>query len=321
MMALTLDDLFASPDHYLHSFEGDSALFVPMDRAAYHRSIFLDGRISPAADRSMKVPIGALLEPVRRPAPTAWIFHVAHCGSTLLARALDTPSTNLVLREPLALRQLALAPHPRGLALTAAMISKRYREDAPTIVKANVPVNFLLPDLVALDPNARAIFLYAEIRDYLLAILRNDNHREWLRRVTTELAAHLGDLSRLSDAERCAALWLAQMRAFTDSISRMPNARALDAEAFFAEPRPVLKAAAGHLGVPMSEEEIGATVAGPMFATYSKNPEQAFDNAARLARKAELEGPLAEDIARARRWVEAAGGEAATVALGDARLA
>jgi len=49
-MSLTIDDLFASPDHYLHSFEGDAAVFVPMDRAAYHRSIFLDGRISPAGE-------------------------------------------------------------------------------------------------------------------------------------------------------------------------------------------------------------------------------------------------------------------------------
>src|ERR1044072_6989935 len=101
MMALTLDDLFASPDHYLHSFEGDSALFMPMDRAAYHRSIFLDGRISPVANRSMRVPVAPLAEAARPPAPTGWIFHVAHCVSTLLARALDSPAANLVLSDPL----------------------------------------------------------------------------------------------------------------------------------------------------------------------------------------------------------------------------
>ncbi|HET9640486.1 MAG TPA: hypothetical protein VFP12_14905 [Allosphingosinicella sp.] len=319
-MALTLDDLFASPDHYLHSFEGDSAVFMPMDRAAYHRSIFLDGRISPAADQVMKLPAEALADPARKPAPTGWIFHVAHCGSTLLARALDRPSANLVLREPLALRQLALFPDKARLGLTTAMLSKRYRDDLPTIVKANVPVNFLLPELVALDPGARAIFLYATLRDYLLAILRSDNHRDWLQRVTAQLADRLGDLSSLSDAERCAALWLAQMRAFTAAIGLMPNARALDAEAFFADPGPVLGSAAAHLGVPMSEAEIDETVEGPLFATYSKNPEQAFDNDARLARRAELEGPLAEEIAQAQRWVEAAGGDGATAALEDARL-
>jgi hypothetical protein len=292
-----------------------------MDRAAYHRSIFLDGRISPAANQTMKIPVGALADPARKPRPTGWIFHVAHCGSTLLARALDRPPTNLVLREPFALRQLALAPNAQRLTLTAAMLSKRYRDDAPTIVKANVPVNFLLADLAAIDPDARSIFLYATLRDYLLAILRSDNHREWLRRVTTQLAPHLGDLSSLADSERCAALWLAQMRAFEQAITRLPNARALDAEAFFAAPGPVLKAAAKHLGVPMSDTEIAATVEGPLFATYSKNPEEPFDNAARLARRAQLEGPLAGEIASAQSWIEAAaGGKMPMSAIDQAEL-
>lgn len=322
-MSLTLDDLFASPDHYLQSFDGDAAIFVPMDRAAYHNSIFLDHRISPASNGSMRVPVAALGGGDRRPAATGWIFHVAHCGSTLLARALDDPALNLVLREPLALRQQAFARDPDRLALTAAMLSKRYREDLPTIVKANVPVNFLLPDLAALDPKAQAIFLYSSLRDYLLAILRSENHRGWLQRVTVQLAAYLGDLSHLSDAERCAALWLAQMRAFTAAIERMPNARALDAEAFFAAPHPILKAAAAHLGAPLSEDSIEAIVAGPLFSTYSKNPDLPFDNEARLARRADLEAPLAPELDRARAWIEAKTGESApaAAALAGARLA
>ena len=321
-MSLTLDDLFESPDHYLQSFEGDSAIFVPMDRGAYHRSIFLDHRISPAADRSMRLPLAALTGEARPPARTGWIFHVAHCGSTLLAKALDDPGLNLVLREPLALRQLAFARDPKRLALTAAMLSKRYRRDLPTVVKANVPVNFLLPDLVALDPEAPAILLHASLGDYLLAILRSENHRGWLQRVTAQLGAYLGDLSGLSDAERCAALWLAQMRAFESAISAMPNARALDAEAFFSAPRPTLKAVAAHLGVPLDDSAIDSTVAGPLFSTYSKNPELPFDNEARLARRAELEEPLAPEIAQARRWIEAATGESApaAAALADAGL-
>lgn len=315
MMSLTLDDLYASPDHYLHSFEGDVAVFMPMDRDSYHRSIFLDGRISPAANRTMKVPAAALVDPARKPAPTGWIFHVAHCGSTLLARALDRRENNLVLREPFALRQLALAPDPAGLAMTAAMLSKRYRPDLPTIVKANVPVNFLLPELAALDADARAIFLYATLADYVLAILRSENHRQWLRGVTVQLSPHLGDLAARSDAERCAALWLAQMRAFAEAMTLMPGARALDSEILFSEPRRVIEAAAAHLAVPMSEPEIVDTVEGPLFATYSKNPEQPFDNEARLARRSALEGPLAEELAQARRWIESAGGESAVDSL------
>jgi hypothetical protein len=304
-MSLTIDDLFALPDHYLHSFEGDAALFVPMDRAAYHRSIFLDGRISPAADGAMRLPFGTLAGKAGRPAPAAWIFHVAHCGSTLLARALDRQSTNLVLREPLALRQLALAPDADRLAVTLAMLSKRYRADTPTIVKANVPVNFLLPDLVASDSGARAIFLHLGLRDYLLAILRNDKHRAWVRNVTGQLKPHLGDLSALPDALCAAALWLAQMRAFTAAIAALPNARSLDAEDFFGAPRDFVALAAGHLEVPMTAAEIDALVDGPLFSTYSKSPELPFDNAARMARRAELEEAIAPEIEQAQHWIAA----------------
>jgi hypothetical protein len=301
-MSLTPDALFGSPDHYLHSFDGDAALFVPMDRAAYHRSIFLDRRISLAPGQPVKVP--GLTAEGRSAAPVGWIFHMAHCGSTLLARALDDLDASLVLREPLALRQLALAPDPARLALVLAMLGKRYRADAPTLVKANVPVNFLLPRIAAADSNVRAIQLHLPLRAYLLAILRSDTHRTWLRNVTGQLAAYLGDLSALSDAERAAALWLAQIEAFAAAQAAMPRARALDAELFFAEPAGVLKAAARHLDVPIADTTLEAVAAGPLFATYSKNPALAFDNAARVTRNAALERAIAPELEAAEAWIE-----------------
>jgi hypothetical protein len=308
-MAETLDDLFASPDHYLHSFDGDAAIFVPMDREAYHRSIFLDGRISPAANRHTKLAGSELIDRCPAPVPTAWIFHVAHCGSTLLARALDRLTANLVLREPLALRQLALTPDTRRLKLVMAMMSKRYDAELPTIVKANVPVNFLLPQILDFDQQAHAIFLHLGLRDYLLAVLRNEGHREWLRRVTAQLAARLGDLSDLSDAERAAALWLAQMQAFAGALARMPNGRTLDAEDFFAGPGRFLKLAANHLSVPLSDEDVETTIEGPLFTTYSKNPQLAFNNEMRLERRSELERTLASELEQARLWIERQGGK------------
>jgi hypothetical protein len=313
-MATSLDELFASPDNYLHSFEGDAAIFVPMDRAAYHRSIFLDGRISAAAGAPRRLRASELVGEPLQSAPTSWIFHVAHCGSTLLARALDKPDANLILREPLALRQLALAPDRQKLALVTALLSRRYNADLPTIVKANVPANFLLPQLVGFDPDARAIFLHLGLRDYLLAILRNEGHREWVRRVTAQLSAHLGDLSSFSDAERAATLWMAQMRAFSNGIAHLANARSLDAEAFFAAPRLFLGLAADHLGVPLTDEEIEAITAGPLFSTYSKNPQLQFNNEMRLTRRSELEQTLVGELDQAQRWVDERGGEQQAVA-------
>lgn len=287
---------------------------MPMDRAAYHRSIFLDWRIEPTASRVMRVPVTALLPHVPAPKRTGWIFHVAHCGSTLLARALDQLPGNLVLREPLALRQLGLAPDANRLTLVAAMLSKRYAPELPTIVKANVPVNFLLPYLAEVEPEAPAIFLYSSLRDYLRAILRNDNHRAWVRNVTTQLSTYLGDMAALTDAERAARLWLAQMEAFAAAIARMPNARSLEAEDFFSEPRRQVALAATHLGVPIDDTTLDAITTGPLFSTYSKNPDLPFDNEARIARLLETDRALAPELEQAEQWVAARSGVAAEVA-------
>lgn len=303
-MEPTLSQLLGSPDHYLHSFDAKDAIFVPMDRAAYRRSIFLDRRISPAADGTLCVPVAAL-DSSSAALPTGWIFHVAHCGSTLLARGLDElSSANLVLREPLALRQVALSPDPAGLKLALTMLSKRYPDTGTTVIKANVPVNFLLDKIVDADGQASVILLYCGLSDYLLAILRSANHRAWLRNVTAQLAGPLGDLSHLPDAELGAALWLAQMQRFAATIKRMPHARSLDAEHFFGNPRETLGAAANHFGIETHEAVIEAIVSGPLFATYSKNPAQPFDNDARIERREALVNEISGELAAGGRWIE-----------------
>lgn len=303
-MPLTLDQLFDSPDHYLHAFDGDAALFVPMDRAAYRRSIFLDQRISPAEGQVMRVSQG-LLAQAPAACPTGWIFHMAHCGSTLLARALDALGGGLVLREPLALRQLALEPDRSALfAPTLALLSRRYPGSGATVIKANVPVNFMLDRISASDQNARAIFLYCRLPDYLCAILRSDNHRAWLRNVTGLLAAHFSGEIPQSDAELAALLWLEQMQRFDTAIAQMPHARSLEAEMFFACPTEGLVAACVLFGQAGEPTAIKALVAGPLFNSYSKNPAHKFDNAERLARRAALLVELRPEIAVAQHWLE-----------------
>lgn len=311
----TLDDLLTSPDHLLFALEGDQALFVTMDRDAYRRSVFLDARISPVHANILKVPVAALAGKIPASAPgPGWIFHVAHCGSTLLARALERPSGDLVLREPMALRQLGVSGHDdtptfdERLDLAVGMLGKRYHRDAPAIVKANVPVNFIIPALMARRPHAPAILLYFPFERYLQAILRGPNHRKWVMSVTTELSVALtgrvGDIGGLDEVERAAALWLAQMRIFSETLAASPNVRSLDAEILFNQPGEVIAAAADLFGVAMPADDIDAVVASDLFATYSKDARMPFDNRDRLARRASLAALLAPDIARARRWLD-----------------
>lgn len=308
-MSLTLAELFASPAHYLHAFADGAAVFVPMGAASYRASVFLDDRIRPAGKGAMRVPLDMLLGHAPPPSETRWIFHVAHCGSTLLANALEALGGGLVLREPLALRQLALGDplHEPALDLTLAMLARRFDPSAPTLVKANVPVNFILDAIAARQPQARAILLWMGLEDYLAAILRSDNHRGWLRNVSAELADRLGDPDGLSDAVLAARLWQTQSRAFARALATMPNAAMLDAEQFFARPGEVLAAAARHFAIPVAPEAVPALVAGEVFATYSKRPGLAFGNAERLARRDAARAGIAAEIAAAREWLESAG--------------
>ncbi len=308
-----MPDLFASPDRYLYAFEDDSAVFVAMDRAAYHRSIFLDQRISPASDAAERVAL-ADLPPVPPDARgPGWIFHVAHCGSTLLARALDGSEGEIVLREPVALRQLGVAAangtaDPAQLRLAAALLGRGYAAGARPVVKANVPVNFIAGELMALDTEVPAILLYFPLGAYLAAVLRGPNHRAWVRHVTAELRPALERWSGppgQSDAEQVAGLWLAQMRIYADVLARFAGTCSLDAETLFADPRATVAAAHALFGRVIGDEALDAIVAGPLFATYSKNPALAFDNDARLARQAAAAAATASELAQARVWVTA----------------
>ncbi len=304
--------ILASPDDYLFAFEGETAIMLPMDRAAYRRSIFLDDRIEPARETATHPLVSALTAPVPVP-PMGWIFHVAHCGSTLLARALDNDRGGLVLREPLALRQVAIeaaggANPAARLALVTGLLARRYDPAAMTIVKANVPVNFIIPALMAATPDAPAILLHFPLADYLAAILRSPASRNWLRGITDALrpaiVAAAGALPD-DDAGRAAALWLAQMRIYVDTLAQFPNCHSLDAEALFAQPDAVLMAASVLFGAPLDTDAARSITAGPLFNTYSKNPALAFDDSARRARQAAVTESLAPETTAARAWVMA----------------
>lgn len=315
---MNLQSILANPDHFLHSFNQADAVMVEMDRDTYGQSIFLDQRILAKGPVSTKVPRASLLQGLAAApaaAPICYIFHTAHCGSTLLARALDLKTENLVLREPQALRQLGVeaattrgADHERTVRLVRTLLARRYNPNGPVIVKANVPVNFLIPDLMAPQANQPAIFLHYGLDDYLLAILRSETHRGWVQRVVGQLSPGLDRLTGAQTAEQSVAvlaahLWLAQVLMFDRALGDYPNTRSLSAEDLFEKPAAVVSAAFELFGQSQSTEVIAKIVGSEMFQRYSKDPRYAFNNALRVQRRAALKVELASDLKQARDWV------------------
>jgi hypothetical protein len=323
-MAVTLQDLLTDPSLFFYEFDQDHAIFQSMTREDFFRSIFLDGRIRHGGRPSMRVPLNALLPAHGEagvPAPRiGWIFHVAQCGSTLLARALDHIGRSLVLREPAALRRLGVMAGGDGendgvvaseriaamLRMTVAMLGKRWEADVPVIVKANVPVNFIARDVMALNPESPAIALYFPLESYVAAILRTERHVRWTEGVFDEMRLSdspfvAGDLPH-SAATKAAALWFAQMKAYEVILADFPTVRSLEAGTFFAEPAETVAAAAKLFGVRLDSGEPEKIAASELFHSYSKNPALDYDPEVRQAREAEARQRLAEPIAEAAAW-------------------
>src|SRR5277367_3209419 len=107
-------ELFRSPDFYplKMDFDNRTISFVPMSRATYKASSFLDGRTQPTSTERFDVPAAALLlalaELPPTPNPVHYIFHAAFCWSTLLARYLELIPPCFVLKEPLFRTQMAV---------------------------------------------------------------------------------------------------------------------------------------------------------------------------------------------------------------------
>lgn len=316
-----ISDLIGNPDYYLLGFDHQDAVFVHMTRECYTRSIFFDGRIVTSNDNAIRVPVEHLRSAISQFDASAprigWIFHMAHTGSTLLARALDQTGKNLVIREPATLRALGVEARASGsdsaawtskLHISLKMLDRRYAEQESVIVKANVPVNAIIPDLLARCTHAKAILLHFGLDDYLIAILRSTNHRKWVEHIFAEMRLDQlpenFQIAPLSTAEKAAALWLFQIRIYTETLAENPDIRSLDANVLFDEPHACLAATSDYFDCPMDEQDAIRIVSGELFSTYSKNPNAPFDNTHRKARVVQTRAAVADEMTIARRWVE-----------------
>lgn len=327
-MSITLHDLANDPALFLFELDRETAVFQTMAPEAFRQSIFLDGRIRHGGRPNVRAPLDALLAGVL-PGPQAdrrigWIFHVAQCGSTLLARALDHVGRSHVLREPAALRRLGVMTggdtrsasvvadgrFDAMLRMTLWLLGKRWDASTPVIAKANVPVNFIASEIMALDPGAPAILLHFPLESYLAAILRTEGHVRWTEGVFDELrlagSPFAVGLTVDSAATKAALLWFAQMKAYERIVADFPAARSLEAGAFFAGPAATIAAAANLFGVALRPGEAAEIAAGELFQSYSKNPALDYDLEVREAREAEAKRRLSGEIVEAVEWAQAA---------------
>lgn len=331
-MNVNLDTIFNDPQLYLHLYNGDHVRFTQMSRDTFRQSIALDERLVVGGDTIYRVPLDPLLSQLQSQGYVApalcYIHHVEFCGATLLARALDKPDDCLILREPFHLRQvgvyggagfdtmLASQDHRALLGFSLTMLGKRFEIGEPVIVKGNVPISMIADAISDADPGRPTILLYYGLEDYLAAVLRTDDGRNWIEKTASEVRIEedpaVGDIQGQPLAVKASAIWLSLMMRFHRLQDENVSARALDANQLFDRPAETILAAARLFTLSMTPDEARAIAEGRLFSTYSKNPDVPYDPKQRLVRRSEAKLRLAHEIAEAKSWVEA---KAATAGL------
>ena len=301
-----LAGLRQSPDFMLHDLDlvNRRGLVVHLAEADYRRASFLDHRVLKPDTRGNWFPLDLIHAEAQglAPPPPHLIFHVSHCGSTLLSRLLAELPGNLPVREPLGLLNLAMSRRELGLvtsrldspgwdrlaATVLKLLSRTYRQDQRVLLKATSACANLLAPLLARDATSRALLLHTDLETWLTVMLRKEGVRENGRYYAPTWFGDFCDLTgrrdlmfpSLNDAEQFAINWLTAMLYFQRAHEQTPDrVFTLDFEAFLADPGRELEAVGKFLGL----DTLGAAqaAAGPLMKSYGKNPNIPFDAAER----------------------------------------
>lgn len=332
-------DIFASARYYLYGLDLANGRADVLDVArSFYAASFLDQRaLSGTRVGGWHYGLDELLDAHAQPGRIArepdanrnsrWIFHVGHCGSTLLSRLLDQLPDVLGVREPLPLLALAEAwlrrdDPPNGaasrridatLALVADLLARGYAAKDRVVVKATSTASMLAPALLASRTADRAILLELPLSRYLAAYLRDPALRAQARAdAVPRLAAWRAwtqddalSLHQLDDAQCIALSWLVETERF-ERLARDPETAArvlrVDGDALLAQPAEHLERIAQHFRLDASDTELESAIASGVLQRYAKQTDRHYDHAARARDLADAESRFAREIEGAGVW-------------------
>ena len=255
---------------------------VEMTPRNYRDASFLDDRMfqQPRISRLLNWDEVAGSLPAEARHDARWIFHIGHVGSTLVARLLGELDSVLSVREPRALRDIAIFPpdvRERFVPKLQALFSRTFALDQTSLVKATSFVSEIAADLV--PANGRALYLYATPRSYISGILAGENSRLELAGMaatrTERLASRGLHLPRARhEADLAAAAWACGMTALEQAASSA--VLWLDFDRVLGDVGGSLNQMAEFFGFDATDEQLRATARSPLMRRYSKATEYEY---------------------------------------------
>ncbi len=323
-----LNALPQDPDVHLHNIDVPNrrAALVRLDRQRYIDAAFLDDRALTANDTAVWLPLEKLIEACGRieAQPHDAIFHIAHCGSTLISRLIGALPNNLPKREPLswlscgiAARQVEHTITQRAfLAMfeaTSRLLARRYAPNERVIVKSTSVAASLLPNFLSREASQRAVLLTMPAEDWIATMLSPHASRTSIDSVAPYWAFDLGGTPEITGdpisspelAHHIGAAWVAPMLWFAAAQKNDAERVKLCVTADLLEsPAVGLASLSGFLGLGADSAAIETAVNGPILGQYSKDVELPYDATLRRSRLEASKRDNAEQIAVAMKFVE-----------------
>lgn len=287
--------------------------FEPRD---YQRASFLDRRAMQHREVSgwvlSRAELDAAVAGKPDDLPLHWLFHIGHCGSSLVSRLLDLIPGVLGLREPLPLLTLA---HGRGDAATdswqapvVSLLARGFADTAAVVVKPTSVVTTLAPELLA-GGGGQACLLWVDLQTWLATMLRDEQLKAGVFDTEPLRLQSLTLDPATTDGERLARAWLAEQlrwqRLATDP-ALAPRLLDLDFARVIADPAGATAQLAAHYGLPVPADWAQRIAASRLLSRYAKDDAVHFDAEARRRELASAATRHAGAIAEGLTWAERA---------------
>lgn len=282
-----------------------TAIFTPMSEDSYRASAFLDNRVVRSGARDLIVDLDDLIdlassrEHKRR--VIHYIFHIGHCGSTLVSRVLGERRHYLSLREPPLLMGLSRSLRALGRSgfpisherwetlkdLSLMMLGKTWRDDQVALIKPTSHAANLTPILMDHTGRERAVCLYVDLESYLATMLRPHTRRETrlfakdfrVREFSTLFTGASDKADDYSDAELAAMSWLLHARELSQAMENAGVAERclpLHFDDFLQNPTVITGRICEFLGSPVAPSEWDRLDVDKWLCRAAKVPDQHY---------------------------------------------
>lgn len=308
------------------------ALFVRLGEGDFRSASFLDERLTTKGREGFWLPVETLnqiaAETSSNNAP-GFIFHIGHCGSTLLSRMLEERENLLALREPMILRSLAAAGgelasplsrlSPDGwnelLSSATTLLGRSFTPDQRVLIKATSICNNLIEPLLRMPVNARCVLLYIPLENYLATMLKGagggvdglHGAQARLQFLHTVLDDDSLRLHQMGHGEILAMGWAAELARFDAieaSFSTSDRVMFSNFEDILESPEQHAVGIARHLGLTPASGNATPLSESKVMASYSKSPDHAYSPADRAHDLNLSRRKFADQIAQGMHWAE-----------------